>query len=197
MSSGNIFMAIGAVIILSFLSLTINNAVLGSKDESSASERLIAAQGILQQLSEEIRNKPYDLAVLADSTAAPTSFATPASLDAIAQANAGIVLTHQALTSIEASLLQTSADSLTPSTGDPISVSTTNAFPTVNSYNGCTLQYSTPRAGDYSARTSVAYVDPASPTTPATVATRVKRISITVTNPFMKDTLVTSFLVSH
>lgn len=197
MSSGNMFMAIGAVVILSFLSLSISDAVFGSKGESSKSEYLITAQGILQQLSEEIRNKPYDLVLVSDPKAPPTSFTDPATLAAIAQTNAGTLLTHQALTTLETIRLQRTPDSLPATLSDPISVSTTNSFPSVNSYNGCTLEYSTPRSGAYHALASIIYVDPVSPTTPATVATRAKRVSITLTNPFMKDTLTTSFVVSY
>ncbi len=60
-------------------------------------------------------------------------------------------------------------------------------FNDVDDYNRLRTTISTPRAGSFTLACRVHYVDPAQPNTPLGVRTRTKRITVSVTSPFLND----------
>lgn len=80
MNSGQMFLAIGAMAILTLLTLTINNSIMNSADISSNSEYTITGNGVLQSLVEEMRSKSFDIATVNNPNASVTDFTAPGSL---------------------------------------------------------------------------------------------------------------------
>ena len=150
--SGNMFLAIGAMIILTLLTMTINSSILSSADVSQNSEFTITGNGVIQSIIEEIRSKSYDLATANNPDAKVGSFTAPGSL------------------------------------GPAYNESYPN-FNDVDDFHNCNINISTPRAGHYNVLCVVVYVDPDYPDTQLNHVSHAKRVSVTVTSPFMKDTL--------
>lgn len=152
MNTGQMFMAIGAMIILSLLTITINSSILSSADVSQRSEFTITANGILQSILEEARSKAFDLATVNNPDAKVQDF--------------------------------TGAGSLGPAFGE-----TYPNFNDFDDYNGLDITVATPRAGNFRVTATVTYVNPDSPDNAVNYRTHAKRITVQVTNPYMKDTM--------
>lgn len=160
MNSGQMFLAVGAMVILTLLTMTINNSVLNSSSVSAESEYTITGNGVLQGLVEEIRSKPFDVVLVSNPDAGVQDFTAPGGLG-------------------------------------PMYGETYPNFNDLDDFNNQTITISTPRVGDYTARCTVAYVNPDAPETAVGYRTHSKRVSVTMTNPFMKDTLRAMYVASY
>lgn len=70
------------------------------------------------------------------------------------------------------------------SSGTPVS-----SFTAIEDYHNHVRTISTPRAGNFTARVNIQYVNENNISQTSNSRTRIKRISVYVTNPFLKDTL--------
>ena len=148
MAGMQMMLVIGALMMLSVLTLNLNRAQILSDTELSESEYILTATAIGQTIINEIGTKAYDQATVSSDTASLASFAAP--------------------------------NALGPNTGE--------SYPLLNDvddYNRLSTTVGSARAGDFTVSCAVAYVDPATPNTIATVRTRTKRVRMTVTSPFM------------
>ena len=80
MNSGQMFLAIGAMAILTLLTLTINNSIMNSASISSNSEYTITGNGVLQSLVEDMRSRSFDLATVNNPNATVNDFTAPSGL---------------------------------------------------------------------------------------------------------------------
>lgn len=158
MNSGQMFLVVGSVVILTLLTITINNSILNSQEISSNAEYLITGNGVMQSILEEIRSKAFDVATITNSEAKVTDFTPPGNLGPDGETY--------------------------PNYND------------IDDFNNSTISVSTPRAENYSVRSTVTYVDPDAPDIPVNHLTHSKCVSVIVTNPYMNDTLRASYVAS-
>ena len=146
-------LTIGALMLLSGVMLSLNNAVLTRDVIQYESEATLTATSLAQSLLEEARTRSFD-----EQTVPPKTVETPSSL--------------------------TSAGNLGAETGEVI----TEDFDDVDDYNGFVRIVTTPRFGDYEQRVGVYYVRNGSLQTPLTYQTYLKRVDVTVWNPYIGST---------
>jgi hypothetical protein len=148
MGGMQMMLVIGALMMLSVLTLNLNRAQFMNSTEMSESEFIMTGTAIGQTIINEIGTKAYDQITVASDTASLASFTAP--------------------------------NALGPNTGEVYPL-----FNDVDDYNRLSTVVGSPRAGDFTVRGSVDYVDPSTPNTTSTIRTRTKRVRLTVTSPFM------------
>lgn len=89
------------------------------------------------------------------------------------------------------------ADFTAPGSFGPDASETANTYDDVDDYNNFMGIYTNPRMGNDTARVTVSYVNPASPNTPSSVRTRMKRIRVAVISPYLPDTLKMFYYSSY
>ena len=149
MTSGQSWMAIGAMVILSYLSLTFHQSQNIQLSSNFTYEAVITSTGIGQSLIEQAAGLSFDEFTIEGTTSDPDSL--------------------------------TSYDSLGPESGE----SDVTMFDDIDDFNGYVKFDTLSRLGIFESRVEVYYVNKSDLDDNAMDKTFIKRIDVTVINPFL------------
>ncbi|HUX59899.1 MAG: hypothetical protein ACYC49_10570 [Ignavibacteriaceae bacterium] len=152
MSNVQSMLAIGAMIILSFISLSFNSAVLNTSTIDFQNKVSLTAISLADNMLEEIKSKSFDQATLQFPTNNLASLTPPSSLGP----EAGEVYPN---------------------------------FNDVDDYNGFIDTVAAPYFETYYLSCKVEYVSGNSPDVVSSVQTFDKRVTVTVTSPYLKNNI--------
>ncbi len=173
MSGSQSLLAIGALTLLSTLTLTINRSIVSSFSTMLETQTMIAAIAEAENLLQIIQSKPFDQALAIQPPADPGGAGPPRKRKSLPP---GIAKKPSDFT--PPGLLGREVSERYPFFND------------VDDYNGLALNVWTPLSKDSLQLTvNVEYVDPKAPHQPSTVQTTAKRISLQVFMEGMSDTL--------
>jgi len=179
MNTGQMLLAGLAGVLLAILALTVNRSILQGNKTSMESEFGLTATSLAQSLIEEARQKAFDVATVQDTVTVRSSLTDT---------------TNTAEWGPAASEKFTLPDTLDPTSLRFQSLTRYNDF---DDYNGYSRTVNTPRAEKYTVSAVVNYVSENSPDSASSQRTFCKRITVTVTSPYLSFPVVLKYVVSY
>jgi hypothetical protein len=160
--SGNMMLTIGVIVLLTLFTLSANKIILQNKISSSESEYIITAIGLAQSVINEAKTKSFDEKVASGSVTSASQLTPSASLGK-----------------------ETGESPVQPDVSSSSTFQSYSKFDDIDDYNGYTRSVSTPRAGGYTVNVAVSYVSETDPETSSSSQTYCKKMTVTVTSPFI------------
>lgn len=171
----NMLMTIGGIILLSTFVLYANGLIFDNTKISSDNEYAITAISLAQSVIDEAKMKAFDESTIAGPVASADSL-TPASMlgrDGTAEAVAN------------------------PDTPTHSGAASFAKFDDIDDYDGYVRVVNTPRAENYSVATTVVYASETSPNSTSSTRTFCKRMTVTVTSPYISVPITLSYVFTH
>lgn len=170
--SSNMMLTIGAFVLLTAFILSSNKIIIENKRLDYESEYIISAIGLAQSVIDEAKTKRFDEA-----------------------ANPGVSVTLSSLTALD----HLGAEAGEQITSPPDILTTGNCqsfykFDDVDDYNNYTRSVKTPRAGGYLISVKVRYVTLSDPEAESSTKTFAKKMTVSVTSPYIEDPVVLNYI---
>ncbi len=169
MGTGQILSVLGAIMILSMVSLAINTMIVGKTTTMLEAEASLTAISLAQTMIDEVQRKSFDKATVSTLVYDPTNFTASSSLGPDGSELSNVPL----------------PDSASPYNSDKY-------YNDVDDYNGYSRKASTPLMGTFTLMDSVYYVSESNPDSVSTTQTFFKKIVVRVSHPNMSYPLVIS-----
>ncbi len=160
--SGQMLMVLGALMLLSMVSLSINTMFIGKTTTMLDAEASLNAISIAQTMIDEIMVKSYDAATVSSKIFNASAFTAPGSLGANGTETSNVPQ---------------------PDTSSPFK--SINNYNDVDDYHLYRRTVNTPRLGKFTVRDSVFYVVESNPDQKSFTQTFNKKIVVTITHPNM------------
>lgn len=165
MHTGQMLTVLGALALLSLVSLSINTMIVGKTTTMLDAEAQLNAISISQSMIDEVMQKSYDAATASAKVYNAGSFTGAGSLGCSGS---------------EASIV---------TQPDTYPFKSANGYNDVDDYHRYRRTVSTPRMGDFDVRDSVWYVVESNPDMKSSTQTFFKRVKVTVRHPNMTSPL--------
>lgn len=173
MHTGQMMMVLGALALLSLVSLSINTMIIGKTTTMLDAEGQLNAISIAQSMIDEVMQKHYDAATVSAKIFDPTQFTGAGSLGC------------------------SGAESGAVPQPDTYPYKSATGYNDVDDYHRYRRIVSTPRMGNFDVRDSVFYVVESNPDQKSSGQTFFKRITVTVRHPNMASPLSMSDVVVY
>jgi len=165
MHTGQMLTVLGALALLSLVSLSINTMIVGKTTVMLDAEAQLNAISIAQTMIDEIMTKSYDAATVDKKIYNADDFTSPGGLGC------------------------SSTEKSAVSTPDSYPYTSVAGYNDVDDYNNYTRQAATPRMGKFLVTDTVYYVFESDPNVKASVPTFFKKVVVTVRHPNMSSPL--------
>lgn len=160
--SSNMMLTIGAVVLLTLFTLSANKIILQNKMMSSESEYVITAIGLAQSVINEAKTKTFDENSVTGTITSASQLTASASLGN-----------------------ETGESPVQPDTSSSNAYQSFSKFDDIDDYDGYKRSVTTPRAGGYLVSVTVDYVNETDPETVSTTQTYCKKMTVSVTSPYI------------
>ena len=174
MGTGQMLSVLGAIMILSMVSLAINTMIIGKTTTMLEAEASLTAISLAQTMIDEILTKSYDLATVTQKVYDPTLFTAASGLGPNSTETSNVPL----------------PDAATP-------FKSYKYYNDVDDYNGYRRTASTPLLGKFTIVDTVYYVSESNPNQKLSTQTFFKKIVVTVRHPNMSYPLQMSDLAVY
>ena len=162
---------LGGLVLFGIFLLSTNSIILNQSDIAVSNEFYISAIGLGQSLIDEAKGKKFDEAAVAGTLNAIGNLTDPSSLGR-----------------------ETGETYTTPDSSWTGSFRSLTAFDDFDDYNNYTRMVSTPRADKFSITSRIGYVSETWPDSTKTVRTFAKKMTVTVSSPYLSNTVVLEYL---
>ncbi len=162
---------LGGLVLFGIFLLSTNSIILTQSDIAVSNEFYISAIGLGQSLIDEAKGKKFDESAVAGTLKAVGDLTAPNSLGRE---------TGESYTSPDSSW-----------TGNFRSLTYFDDF---DDYNNYTRMVNTPRADKYSITSKIGYVSETWPDSTKTVRTFAKKMTVTVSSPYLSNSIVLEYL---
>jgi hypothetical protein len=174
--SGNMMLTIAALVLLTTFILSSNKIIVQNKKLDYESEYIITAIGLGQSIIDEAKEKAFDEIAVSGSAVTIAKLTACSNLGA----ESGEIIT-----------------SLPDKTTGSINYQSFSKFDDIDDYNNYTRIVTTPRAGNYTIKAQVKYVDQMNPESIASTPTFSKKMTVMVSSPYFDNNVVLNYVFTY